>query len=55
MRTPIVRDWKIRGSQKRDFGTFLWYLSFWVNGVESSLIFYTNKKKKLKTKYKIHD
>ena len=45
-----VRDKEIRCSQKRDLGTFLWYLSFWVSSVESPLIFYTKKIRK--TKYK---
>ena len=35
---------KIRGSQKRDFGTFLGHFSFWVSGVESPLIFFLYKK-----------
>ena len=34
-----VRDKEIRCSQKRDLGTFLWYLSFWMSGVKSPLIF----------------
>ena len=44
-----------RDPQKRDLGTFLGHLSFWVNGMESTLIFLYKKEKKRKTKYKIHD
>ena len=44
-----VRDRKI-ASQKKRFGYLLGHLSFWVSGMESSLIFYTkNKKKKINT------
>ena len=46
-----VRDRQNWGaSQKRDLVTFLGHLSFWVSGVESPLIFYTKKKKKLNIK-----
>ena len=41
-----VRDHKLGASQKRDLGTFLGHLFFWVSGVESPLIFYTKKKKR---------
>ena len=40
------RDCKLGASQKRDLGTFLGHLFFWVSGVESPLIFYTKKKKR---------
>ena len=40
--------------QKKRFGYLLRHLSFWVNGMESPLIFLYTKKKK-KTNYKIHD
>ena len=33
--------------KKRRFGYLLGHLSFWVSGMESPLIFYTKKKKKL--------
>ena len=44
-----------RDPQKRDLGTFLGHLSFWVNGMESPLIFLykKEKKEKLNIKYMI--
>ena len=48
-----------RVPQKKIFGYFLGHLSFWVSGMELSLIFFIQKKrkkKKRKTKYiQIHD
>ena len=38
-----MRDCKLGASQKRDLGTFLGHLFFWVSGVESPHIFYTKK------------
>ena len=43
-----MRDCKLGASQKRDLGTFLGHLFFWVSGVESPHIFYTKKKEKIK-------
>ena len=41
----IVKDLGKNVPQKRDSGTFLGHLSFWVSGMESPLIFYTKNKK----------
>ena len=47
-----VRDVSLK---KRDSSTFLGHLSFWVSGMESSLIFLYTKKIRKNTNYKIHD
>ena len=52
MRTPIVRDWKIKGSQKRDLGTFRahLFLGKW-RRIATYFFLQKNKKKKLNTEY----
>ena len=48
-----MRDMSLK--KKRDSGTFLGHLSFWVSDMESPLIFIYKKKIRKNTNYKIHD